>query len=568
MILRRLLPLLLLTIIIVILAPRAGEMQTSVSECPAIVVQALEAVGNNCGGLGRNNACYGFNRVAATFSQELTEAAFSRPSDQTGLTTLQTIETAPLNNALQEWGVAVMSVQANIPNTLPGQAVSFILLGDVELENAVPPDQSVQPAEVPIDVTVLTDSNVRTLPTTSSNIVGSVAGSSVLGADAINPEKDWLRVVYAGQAPGWIKRSLVQTQGDLDGLPVFARDSRTPMQAFYFRTGVGQPSCNQSPDVLVVQGPEQATVDITANGANIRISSTIALRTTENNQLQIMTISGEAEVNGVIIPAEYTASFQLSEDGQSIGELLDGPRPLMQQELDDLQWLEGIPLDVLNYPIIIRNAPLSQQIEIDVPANTNGGPSTPVDCSNFKATSPLDGLAYGLNVFYWDAAPGATSYVVNVDGVGTKEVAAPNTTVTFDIASAGFNPQMTWSVQALYNGSVVCSSQAITIPREWAPPPAPPGGANPPAFAASWTCGGGGFTVNYSGLPAGTTTVTVNYIITGATPFPFPPASTPVPPDPGSWAIPAFPTTPFTLTNGSLTANPSGSSVPLPDMAC
>jgi hypothetical protein len=567
--LRRLLPFLLLTVGILMVAPRSGEMQSVASECPAIVVQALEAVGNNCGGLGRNNVCYGFNRVAATFSQEVTDATFSQPSDQAGLRTLQSLETAPLNDVLEEWGVAVMSVQANIPNTLPGQAVSFILLGDVALENAVSPDQAAQPADEPINVTVLADSNVRTLPTTASNIVGSVAGGSVLGADATNPEKDWLRVVYAGQTPGWIKRTLVEAQGDLDGLPVFARDSQTPMQAFYFRTGVGQPSCNQSPDALVVQGPEQATIDITANGANIRIGSTIALRTTNNNQLQIFTIDGEAEVNGVIIPAGYTASFQLSEDGKSIGALLDGPRPMTQEELDNLQWLEGIPDSVLNYPIIVRDTPPVEQIEINLPPNVNGGPSNQVDCSSFKATSPLDGLAYGLNVFYWDAAPGATSYVVTVEGAGTKEVAAPNTTVTFDIASAGFNPQMTWSVQALYNGSVVCSSQAVTIPREWAPPPAPTGNAPvaPPPFAASWSCSVGAFVVSYSGLPVGTTTVTVNFVMTGATPFPFPPASTSVPPDPGSWVISAFPAT-FSLTGGSITANPSGASVGLPDMSC
>ncbi|MEZ4667102.1 MAG: SH3 domain-containing protein [Anaerolineae bacterium] len=478
---------------------------------------------------------------------------------------MQTIETAPLNDAANEWGVAVMSVQANIPNPLPGQAVSFILLGDVNLENAVPPDQAVQPADVPIPVTTINASNVRALPTTVSNVVGSVQGGVQLSADAINPDKNWVRVVYADQTPGWIRRDLVSTDGDLDSLPVFTRTSQTPMQAFYFRTGIGQPSCNQSPDVLVVQGPEQATVNITANGANIRISSTIALRTTANNQLQIYTLSGEAEINGIIVPAGYTAIFQLSEDGKIVGELLEGPRPLTQEELDELQWLEGIPLDVLNYPIVIRDALPKQQIVVNVPGNGNTGPSSKVDCSKFKATSPLDGLAYGTNVFYWDAAPGATSYVVNVEGAGAKEIAAPDTFVTFDISSAGFDPQMTWSVQALYNGSVVCSSQAVTIPREWAPPP--PSGGVAAAFSASWTCSGGGFTVNYAGLPAGPATVTINYVISGGTSFPFPPVSTPVPPDPGSWPISAFPN-PFTLTNGFITANPSGAGVSLPDLTC
>ena len=154
------------------------------NSCPTLVKQALEAVGNNCGGLSRNSACYGFNRVNATFSQNVDEGFFSKPSDQSGLKTLQSINTAPLSDALKEWGVAVMSVQANIPNSLPGQAISFILLGDVSVDNAVPADQAVAPAETPIAVTTLNTSNIRTLPTTNSNVVGSVNGGSALSAGA------------------------------------------------------------------------------------------------------------------------------------------------------------------------------------------------------------------------------------------------------------------------------------------------------------------------------------------------------------------------------------------------
>src|SRR4051794_30129175 len=99
-----------------------GLTQDGANSCPTLVKQALEAVGNNCGGLGRNSACYGFNRVNATFSEDVNEGFFSKPSDQTNLRSLQSIDTAPLNDAIQEWGVAVMSVQANVPNSLPGQA--------------------------------------------------------------------------------------------------------------------------------------------------------------------------------------------------------------------------------------------------------------------------------------------------------------------------------------------------------------------------------------------------------------------------------------------------------------
>ncbi len=552
-----------------------GLTQDGANSCPTLVKQALVAVGNNCGGLSRNSACYGFNRVNATFSESVTEGFFSKPSDQTGLKSLQSIDTAALNDTTKEWGVAVMSVQANIPNSLPGQAISFILLGDVSIENAVPADQAVAPAATPIAVTTINQSNIRTLPTTNSNVVGSVDGGSALNADAINPTKDWVRVVFNDKTPGWISRALVKTDGDLDSLPVFANDSRTPMQAFYFKTGIGAPSCNKSPDVLVVQGPEKVAVDITANGAAIRISSTIALRLIDGNKMQVITIHGQAKVNGVIIPIGYITTVQLSDDGKSIIGQPSTPRLLTQEELDDLQWLEGIPVDVLNYPIIVPDNEPKPQVTIPVNGSNSTGqgqPKPPVDCKPFKATSPLDGLNFGMNSFYWDAAPGATSYRINVQGAGSKEVTAPVTTIDFDISGAGFNPQLTWSVDALYNGQVACSSQSVTIPRQWAAPPPvivpPPGSPGGPAFAASWACGTGGFTVNYGGLPAGTTGITVNYNASGASPFPGSPAATSVPPDPGSFFFSSYPSFAFTLTNGSVIANPGGATVGLPDLTC
>ena len=133
----RKLPLILSVVIAVFLLTitlQRGMTQDGANSCPTLVRQALEAVGNNCGGLTRNSACYGFNRVNATFSENVNEDFFSKPSDYSGLKSLQSIETAPLNDPLKEWGVAVMSVQANIPNSLPGQAISFILLGDVTVD--------------------------------------------------------------------------------------------------------------------------------------------------------------------------------------------------------------------------------------------------------------------------------------------------------------------------------------------------------------------------------------------------------------------------------------------------
>ena len=149
--------------------------------------------------------------------------------------------------------------------------------------------------------------------------------------------------------------------------------------------------------------------------------------------MQVITVHGAAKVNGVIVPIGYTTTVQLSDDGKSIIGQPSEPLPLTQEELDELQWLELIPVDVLDYPIIVPDAPPKPEITIPVTSNggTGGQPRPNVDCRPFKATSPLDGLNYGMNTFYWDAAPGATSYRVNVQGAGSKEVDAPTTTISF-----------------------------------------------------------------------------------------------------------------------------------------
>ena len=105
--------------------------------CNALVLEALNALEDNCANLGRNSACYGYTRVEATFSEDASEVVFAQPADRTELTHLQTLITAPLDEETGQWGVAMMSVQAtNLDDTLPGQAVLFVMTGDAEIINA------------------------------------------------------------------------------------------------------------------------------------------------------------------------------------------------------------------------------------------------------------------------------------------------------------------------------------------------------------------------------------------------------------------------------------------------
>ncbi|MGQ9888312.1 MAG: SH3 domain-containing protein [Aggregatilineales bacterium] len=463
-------------------APAAVQSQAAPSaSCPALVQRALLEVGDNCDALGRNTACYGFVRVNATFQVEQPPGFFTDPADQAELSVLQSIQTVPLDTSRQEWGIAVLNVQANLPTSLPGQAVVFLLFGDVSLESAVSPADVYTSAE-PVSATVLVSANLRSGPSTASSVLASApAGTQVL-ADALSADAAWVRVL-AGDLLGWISRDLVRPEaaGALAALPVVTARSRTPMQAFTFRTGARGLECSEAPpSVLVIQGPQNARVDITANGANIRIGSTIALFTTEDNLLQLVTLSDRAEVGGVVIPAGFTVFAPLSPDGAATVGDWTGFRPLTADELRALEPLEGIPANLLHYPLELptladiarTQAAIGRPPVLPADDQAQPGAATPTlpaggyDCSGFALASPLDAAAVGEQAFYWYPAAGVDGYRWVLLDERATVLSIMDTTSPFFFAalSPRYGRAIQWEVQALKDGAVVCSTRRAVIP--------------------------------------------------------------------------------------------------------
>lgn len=236
--------------------------------CSSFVNQALEQLSANCGNLERNNACYGFNNVQATFFDALTPNAFDQPNDRVALASLQSITTAPLNTVTQEWGIAVVKAQANLPDALPGQAVTFLLLGDVQLTTGVEQDSD-----------------------------------------------------------------------------------QNPMQAIYFTTGINDTRCSEAPDsALIIQGPENITVNLKVNGANISLGSTLIFRSTGSNSMECGVLDGEAVVGAAqqVIPAGFAAEVPL-DDQLNVDGTWGENQPLGGENATALQILRDIPAGVMNY---------------------------------------------------------------------------------------------------------------------------------------------------------------------------------------------------------------------------
>jgi hypothetical protein len=105
--------------------------------CPDLVAKALEAADAACKDTGRNQACYGNVAMAAEAQPGTEQFEFKNVGDIVNVASIQSLTLSPMIVKENKWGVALLKLQANIPDTLPGQNVTFLLFGDVEITNAV-----------------------------------------------------------------------------------------------------------------------------------------------------------------------------------------------------------------------------------------------------------------------------------------------------------------------------------------------------------------------------------------------------------------------------------------------
>lgn len=245
----------------------------SAAPCSEAVRAALNNIAQTCNQLGINMACYAQDKVYTTLREQTTEVSFDKPSDLAALHHFESIRTAEIDAAIEQWGIAVMKVQANVANTLPGQGIIFVMLGDVTIDN-----------------------------------------------EAEEAEKDY-----------------------------------APMQTFHLTTGTGYLQCIEAPSALVVQGPNDLTVNINANGVDIDISSTLMLTQTDAHHMRLTTLSGEVKATTaggdvIYLPEGYSVNFEVDADGQMVG-IFDFPQPISAQDATLSDVLSETNPAVLHYPI-------------------------------------------------------------------------------------------------------------------------------------------------------------------------------------------------------------------------
>ena len=95
--------------------------------CPADVDDAIALLNNTCFGIGRNQACYGNGDIVAVPVFDAT-IDFVAPGDSATVDNIASLTLSPFEVNFAEWGVAVLVLQASLPDTLPGQNVTLIIL--------------------------------------------------------------------------------------------------------------------------------------------------------------------------------------------------------------------------------------------------------------------------------------------------------------------------------------------------------------------------------------------------------------------------------------------------------
>jgi uncharacterized protein YgiM (DUF1202 family) len=299
------------------------------NDCSAMVEAALAATDAACSTVGRNQACYGSAPLEAESTENTAEFTFAAAGDLVDLNQLAVLRSAALDADSGAWGIALLRVQANLPEMTPEQNMTMVVFGDVEVTNAGTDAQV-------LTAVANTGANVRQLPRENGELMGSLTSGASVNVVGRLSDGSWLQIEFpadSGQS-GWVLASLLTVAGDVDSLNVVDPNvpQYRPMQAFYFRSGIGDAACAEAPQSgILIQTPEAAgRVLLSINDVNIRIGSTAFLQAVPGGALYINLLEGTALVEAgesiVFVPEGTRARVRLNNEGRATGTPI-GPDP-------------------------------------------------------------------------------------------------------------------------------------------------------------------------------------------------------------------------------------------------
>ncbi len=113
-------------------------------DCPDEIAKALDTASSLCSSIKRNEVCYGNSQVVAKPRPDVKNFLFEKPGQIEKFSRIKSLEFSGLDIKTGVWGIAMMALQANLPNTLPGQNVMFLIFGDVQIQGDAQATKSVR----------------------------------------------------------------------------------------------------------------------------------------------------------------------------------------------------------------------------------------------------------------------------------------------------------------------------------------------------------------------------------------------------------------------------------------
>lgn len=108
--------------------------------CEVIIETVLRAAQDNCSETARNEVCIGAQTVSGVLRQDIQPLQFASLGDRAPVSALEALTLTSLDTDTREMGAALMQLQANLPDTLPGQNVTVLLFGGMEVTNRTTPE--------------------------------------------------------------------------------------------------------------------------------------------------------------------------------------------------------------------------------------------------------------------------------------------------------------------------------------------------------------------------------------------------------------------------------------------
>jgi len=281
--------------------PLPGAVQArEAGTCTSLAQSALSSVAQSCAGAAANSVCLGYDAVTATFAASA-QPTFKAKGDKVNLADVTSLTTSVANPEAGNWGVAVLKIQANIPES--SQGITGVIFGDATLTSAVKADDLLTlPVTTVRDVALLRGGAAQTYPSLIKLMPGQKAT-----VDGRNKAGDWLRV-RLDSAVGWSPANQLNVDGDAKTLAVLEdQDSRAgfvyknPMQAFTLSTKVAATCGGEAPSGMLLQLTQDTQnantkpARLMVNGVDLTLTSgTVYLRATPKDRLEIAAVNGSA----------------------------------------------------------------------------------------------------------------------------------------------------------------------------------------------------------------------------------------------------------------------------------